>query len=253
MVAARGFLGAGDIYIERFVAGVSQGLQGPYYGDKFEIKPNVEKKEQTSKGRYTYGQVIESVSLQQPVDFTLDLSEVNRESMALALLGTVSNISQTAGTLTEASVTIKKGSWVAVGKEELAATGIVVKNAALAVTYIEGTDFILNRSLGLIKVLPESAIVDAVILKVSGAYAATSATLISGATNTDIRARILFDGINQADGLPCTVEIWEAIIAADSAFDFLADDFNTVSLPGTMKTPAGKTEPFTVKLRNAVV
>ena len=34
-------------------------------------------------------------------------------------------------------------------------------------------------------------------------------------------------------------------------FDALADDFNTVSLPGRMKTPSGFTEPFTVHLRDA--
>lgn len=45
--------------------------------------------------------------------------------------------------------------------------------------------------------------------------------------------------------------VHEVVVAADSAFDFLADDFNTVSLPGRMKTPVGFTEPFNVHLRNA--
>jgi len=93
-MAARGFLGAGDIYIERMVAGVSQGLAGPYYANKFEIKPNIEKKELTSKGRNDYGQVLESVSIQQPADFTLELNEVNTESLTIALLGTAAAASQ---------------------------------------------------------------------------------------------------------------------------------------------------------------
>ena len=45
--------------------------------------------------------------------------------------------------------------------------------------------------------------------------------------------------------------VHEAVIAADAAFDFLGDDFATVTMPGRMKTPAGFTEPFTVHLRNA--
>lgn len=87
-MAARGFLGAGDVYIERIVGGIAQGLKGPFYADKFQIKPNVDIKELVSKGRDDYGQTLESVALQKPADFTLELKEVNKESMALALLGT---------------------------------------------------------------------------------------------------------------------------------------------------------------------
>lgn len=249
-MAARGFLGAGDIYLERFIAGVSQGLAGPYYANKFEIKPNVDVKELTSKGKNDYGQTLESVAIQKPADFTLELNEVNKESMTIALLGTAVQSSQAAGTLTDAAVVIKKDRWVFVGKENLTAP-IVVENVAGTVTYVEGVDYALNLDLGLLKVLPNSTIADGATLHVSGAHAELTSTKISGATNTDIRAKIIFDGKNQADGLPVKVTVWEAIIAADAAFDFLADDFNTVNLPGKMKTPAGKTEPFVVELRNA--
>lgn len=249
-MAARGFLGAGDIYIERFVAGVSQGLAGPYYANKFEIKPNVDVKELTSKGKADYGQTLESVSVQKPADFTLELNEVNKESMTIALLGTAAASTQASGTLTDQAVVIKKDRWVAIGKENLTAP-ITVEHTSGSPAYVEGTDYVLNYDLGLIKVLSGSAIIDGASLNVSGAYGAISSVKISGATNTDIRAKILFDGKNQADGLLCKVTVWEAIIAADAAFDFLSDNFNTVNLPGKMKTPTGKTEPFVVELRNA--
>ena len=102
----------------------------------------------------------------------------------------------------------------------------------------------------MIKVLAASVIADGATLELTGDYDATTGTLISGATSTDVRAKFIFDGINQADGLPCIVRIHEGIIAANSAFDFLSDDFASVSLPGKMKTPTGKSEPFTVELRN---
>lgn len=249
-MAARSFLGAGDIYIERLIGGISQGLAGPYYADKFEIKPNVDKKESTSKGRNDYGQVLESVSLQQPADLTLDLKEVNKESLALALLGSSAATTQTSGSLSAVPITIKKGFWVSVGKENLTTSGtIIVTNTGATTTYVAGTDYLVNRPLGLLKILETSAIADAASLLVTAPYGAFTGTKISGATNTDVRAKVIFDGVNQADGLPVIVTVWEAIIAADSAFDFLADDFNVISLPGTMKTPTGKTEPFTVELR----
>ena len=249
-MAARGFLGAGDVYIERFVAGVSQGLAGPYYAGKFEIKPNIDKKELTSKGRNDYGQVLESVSIQKPAGFTLELNEVNTESLTIALLGTASVASQLAGSLSAVNVTVKLDRWVPVSKENLSGLAVLT-NAGATVTYVEGTDYELNRPLGLLKAKVGGAIVDAAVLKLTSPYLAVSATKISGATNVDIRAKLIFDGKNQADGLPCIVTVWEAIIAADSAFDFLGNDFNTVTLPGTMKTPTGKTEPFVVELRTA--
>lgn len=249
-MTARGFLGAGDVYIERFEAGVSLGLAGPYYANKFEIKPNVDLKELVSKGRYTYGQTLESVALQKPADFTLELKEVNKESLALALLGGAEDVSQAAGNLTAFDFVSKKGYWVSVGKKALADT-VVIKGNGATPTYVEGTDFEVNRPLGWVKVLTGSAIADGATLEITAAYGETTGTLISGATSADVRAKFIFDGINQADGLPCTVTIHEGVIAANSAFDFLGDDFGTVVLPGKMKTPTGLTEPFTVELTNA--
>lgn len=250
-MSARGFLGAGDVYIERIVAGVAQGLKGPFYADKFQIKPNVDVKELVSKGRNDYGQTLESVALQKPADFTLELKEVNKDSMALALLGSQASVSQGSGTLTDFEVTTKADCWVSVSKESLGSTVTVKDKATGLITYVENTDYVLNRTLGLVKALSTGAIAADQHITVSCSYSAVSGTIINGVTSADVRARFVFDGINQADGLPCIVEVYEGVIAANSAFDFLSNDFANVSLPGKMKTPTGKSQPFTVTLRSA--
>lgn len=250
MSAARGFLGAGDVYINRIEAGVSLGLSGPYYANKFEIKPKVKKLELTSKGRRDYGQVLESVSVQEPATFTVELNEVNKESMVIALLGSTAAITQTAGSITAEVVAAKLDKWVPLTKGHLTGTQTVTDSTA-ATTYVAGVDYEINAQMGWIKALSTGDIIDAESLKVTSTYGAHTGTKISGATKTDIRAEIIFDGVNQADGLPCIVTIREAIIAADAAFDFLSDKFNTVNLPGSMKTPVGQAEPFTVELRSA--
>ncbi len=249
-MASRGFIGSGDLYIERLVAGVSQGMLGPYEAGKFEIKPSVDKKELVSKGRTTRGQVIESVSVPKPAEFTLELREVNKESMTIALLGTESARSQSAVTVTDEAFTAKLDAWVSLSKQSLDA-GVVVTNSGATTTYVEGTDYLVNYQLGWIKALSTGAITVAQALLATFDAKAITGAVISGGTNTDIRARLILDGVNAADGLPVIVTVHEAIVAADAAFDFLADDFATVALPGTMKTPTGKTEPFTVELRNA--
>ena len=251
-MTARSFMGAGDIYINRMVDGVSQGMVGPIYADKFEIKPSVDVKEATSKGRYSYGQVLDTVNLAKPTDFTIDLSEVTGDILVMAFLGTSAALNQTSGTLTDLPVTIKKGKWVDIGKKNLAAA-ITVKHTSGTPTYVEGTDYELNRPLGWIKVLDASLIADAASLKISGAYSAATGTVISGSTLTEVRAYMVFDGINQADGTQVTVDVWEAVVSADSAFDFLANDFGNVSLKGRLKTPTGKTAPYHVTVQNPVV
>lgn len=250
-MSARGFLGAGDLYIARYVNGVPGAFQGPYECTKFEIKPNVELKEMTSKGRNTYGQVIESVAIPQPADLTVDLPEVNKESLSIALLGTVAAISQTGGTITDENVTIvAKDTWYPLSKSHF--VSITAKDAADA-PLVEGVDFITDKQLGWIKVLTGSALVtNGEVIKVSGTYSTTTGDEIKGATNAQLRARFKLVGKNFADDLPFVVTVHEAIIAADSAFDFLQDDFASISLPGRMKTPTGFTEPFTVAQTSSV-
>lgn len=250
-MAARSFMGAGDIYINRMVDGVKQGMVGPIYANKLEIKPNVDTKQSTSKGRYDYGQVLESVNLAQPTDFTLELKEVTGDVLVMAFLGTSAALNQTSGTLTDAPVTVKLGAWVPIGKSNLA-TLITVENTGGTTTYVEGTDYKLNRPMGWIMALKGGTIADAASVNITGAYSAASGTVISGSTRTEVRAEIVFDGINQADSTQVTATIWEAVLSADSAFDFLADDFGTVSLTGTLKTPVGKTAPYTVVVQDPV-
>lgn len=252
-MAARSFLGAGDIFIDRLVDGVPQGMLGPYKADQLEIQPQVETKESTSKGRYDYGQVLDAVNLAQPTEFTLALKEVTGDVLVMAFLGTTAALAQASGTLTAKAVTfVKLGRWYELGAKNLDDL-IAVTSDPVATTYVEGVDYELNRPLGWIRAIAGGAILVGGKVLVDGSYKAATGSVISGSTRTEIRARIVFDGINQADSTQCTVEAYEAVLAADSAFDFLADDFGNVTLTGRLKTPAGKTTPYTVTVQDPVV
>lgn len=249
---ARGFVGAGDVYVERMVDGVSQGLKGPFEANALTITPSVNTIQNTSKGRYTYGQVLDAVNIAQPTEFTLELKEVTGDILVMAFLGTSADHSEASGTLTDAAVTVKLGQWVPLGKKNLAEL-VTVENTAGTTTYVEGTDYRLNRPMGWIMGLTGGTIPDNTSVNVTGAYAGATGTLIKGSTRTEVRARILFDGINQADGRQCTAEIFEAVLSPDSEFDFLADEFGSVNLTGTLKTPVGKDAPYEVLMQDPVV
>lgn len=255
MTAARGFLGAGDLYISRYnsTTGLFDDFVGPVETTKFEIKPKVDLKEMTSKGRSTYGQVIESVPVPKPFEFSVNFAEVSGDTLVNAFFGTKTAINIGSGTMTAISVTIKKNAWVEIGHMNIATAGFVVKDVTDATTYVLGTDYEVNYRLGMLKILTGSAIVDEAVLHISGTYGAVTGSSIAGGTNAQVRCKFRLDGKNFADELPCIVDVWEAVIAADSAFDFLANDFSSVSLQGRLKTPASKSEPFTVRLLDAAI
>jgi hypothetical protein len=250
-MAARGFLGAGDLYIRRMVAGVFGPWQGKYECSKFEIKPNVETKEMVSKGRDTYGQVIESVTIPQPADLTVALSEVNKESLAIALLGTVAAVSQASGTLTAVDLLdVVLDTWIPLEKANLTGNPELT-NAGDTITYVEGEDYLVEKTMGWVRILSTGAIAAGADLKFTSTYGATSGSEIKGMTDPQLRCQFRLEGKNFADGLPFRVIVYEAVIAADSAFDFLQDDFASVELPGRMKTPTGYNEPFLVVIDDA--
>jgi hypothetical protein len=252
-MSSRGFLGAGDLYARIYNPATAQfdPWTGPYESSKFEIKPNSDVKEKSSHGRNTYGQVIESVPLPKPSDLSINFDEVNRESLAMALFGTNATLSQGSGSASAEVVTAALGKWVDLAHSNIATAGFVVKNSAATVTYVLGTDYEVNYRLGMLRVITGGAIADAASLKVDYTYNAISGTTIAGAMQSQVRAQFRLDGINFASQLPVIVNVWEAVLTPESAFDFLQENFATISLKGRMKTPVGKTDPFEVQLRDA--
>lgn len=251
-MSSRSFLGAGDLYINRYdpVTGLKLGRAGPFEAKKFACKANTTVKEAKSRGRSTYGQVIETVALQEPADLNIVLSEVDKDGITLALLGTAEALNQGAGSIVDEPVVAKLDKWVQLSKQNFAETGFAVKSEDGETTFTLGADYLVNYRLGMIKPLSTGAIDADQALKVSGSYNAISGTRIRGGTQAQVRAEFVLDGVNFADSTPVICTVHEAVISPDSEFDFLADDFGEINLKGRMKTPTGFSEPFTVDLRD---
>lgn len=247
-MAARGFLGSGDLYINKLVGGVEQGWEGPFECDQFEIKANSELRERTSKGKSSYGQIVASAAIAQPFDLSITLGQADRTGLSIALLGTTAAVTQASGTLTAVDVVGVEDKWVPLTKAALTGTPVVT-DATASTTFVLGTDYLINAQMGWIKVLSTGSIgADAATLKLTSTYAAIAGDEIKGAVAPAVRARFRLDGRNLADDTPAIVDVVEAVVASDAAVDFLSDQFVTVPLPGRMVTPVGYDAPFTVQL-----
>jgi hypothetical protein len=122
------YLGAGALYIDRLNAdGTRNGLALVGNATKLEIKPDGEVKEQLSKGRGTYGQVIATAMLPKPTTITVDLNQLDKNVLAMAFMGDVSEINEAAGSVVDEAVTaLSVGKYVSLAKRNLASTGFNV-------------------------------------------------------------------------------------------------------------------------------
>ncbi len=245
---AQGFIGAGDLYAALIDAA---GNIGAYidFGNvtKLGIQPASEIKEQKSKKRDSYGQVLETVALQDTAQLSATLETVNRIGLRYAFMGEDAAYTQTAGTVTDEPIVAQLDGWVKLAAEEI--TSVTVENTAGTTTYVAGTDYDVNTRLGMIRAKSGGAITAAQALNVSYTRTAFTGAAIRGNVKPQIRARLLLDGKNRVDDSIGILDIWEVVLSTSSEFDWFSDDWNTVELQGRLKTPAGKTEPFVYRAR----
>ena len=242
-----GYLLEGDLYVDLYNQGQLTGLKFWEGVAKFAMKPNSELKEQISKGRNKYGQIVASVPIIKPTDFNLSIQSVTPSMLASALQGTVATLSQSAGTTaTDFDAVAKKGCFIDLGKRNLT-NAVVVKNTAGTTTYVNGTDYKVNFAMGFVEILATGAITEGQALKISYGWSATTGNLIQGGTKPLIRAKFVLDGVNLNTGKNEVITVWEAAMTSDSEIDFMADDFISPSFTGRMVTPDGKASPFEIE------
>jgi hypothetical protein len=258
---ADSFIGAGDIYLDRLVNGASTGLKKVAVG-KLEIKPNMEKKEQISKGRDTYGQTLAAVYLNKPAEASMTLTQVDRKALTMAFLGEDADINDTATVHSNLIITAYKDSYsqletaggimvtnldIVAGAVSAASGALIVTNASGTVTYSNTSDYTVSALDGMLFFpTATTSITNTQILHIDCKSKARTGYTIEGAVNPTISARTIMKGKNLANGDYVNVLIHEIALSPDSAVDFLKDDFNELELSGTMITPAGKDSPFIV-------
>ena len=142
-----GFLGSGDLYMDRLADdGSSNGFILAGNSTQFAIEEETETKERISTGRDTYGQALDTASIKKPAKISITLDEINKENLAMALLGEVADLSQGSGTDEVETVIAKAGKFIQLAKSNLAETNFKVENkdGAIASAWVASTVYALN-------------------------------------------------------------------------------------------------------------
>lgn len=250
---ANGFLGSGDVYIDRLTdAGVSSGgFIRVGNATVFSLEPQSEERQRVSRGRDDYGVAKDSVRLAQPAVLSITFDEIDEQNLALALMGTLSKENTAAAPFTDQAVVVKLDQWVPIGTRINLDTSVTVTNSAATTTYVENTHYELNRRLGLIRAISGvgGGMTEGQSILVDGTERARTDDVIQGGVRAQIKIAIRLDGKNQVNGQSVIVEVYEANLSPSSAFDFLAEDFATLELQGSAIKPANRPAPYVVRLR----
>lgn len=254
-----GLICAGDLYFDRFNdAGASAGLLLIGNATKFAPQANAKLQQRISQQKATFGQALDSVYIPDPATLDISMDEVNADNLALAFLGDSVKDTGAGGTVTAESVTAFTGRTSLLAHRDI--SSVSVQDDTDATTYVEGTDYTVNATLGGIFVIAGGAIDTAIQALSAGAtltlhvgytWAAGSGLIVSGATKPTVRGRWLLDGKNLANGDSVIVDVYDAAMTPKSAVDFLGGKFVPLDLNGTMNTPTGKTTPFTTTVKAA--
>lgn len=229
------FVGTGALHFDRLTAaGASTGYKEVGNADQFEVSPDAEIKEKTSKRPENYGQVVASVSIPKPTKISVKLTDFNADTLAMQLMATKTEINQAAGTFTDLPMTAKLGKGVDIGRRNLTDVGFTVKSADGVTTYVKDTDYTVNWAVGLVTALADGSILEGASLKVSGSALAYTGAKLSVGSEAQIKAHLLLDGKNLSDGRTCRVFARNCVFKPTGSLDFLKDDFGEIAFEGTV-------------------
>ena len=237
-----GFLGKGDVFIDN-------GLNGQFKmignATKFVIsETEADVKERISKMRDTYGSALDTVVIPKPAKFSLELNEIDVDNMALALRGLIEVINVSAGSVSDEEMVVSAMDvWLELGHRNV--SNVVMKNAdGVALTELE--DYVLNTRLGMIKFLSSGSVSEGATVTKTYSYGAVQGKRIKGGRVTEIECALILDGQNMVNNKDCTVKIFKCKLRPASEVDFLMDDFQSLTLEGTLVVPEGQTEAYQV-------
>jgi len=245
-----GLLAEGTLYLNRELNGVPTGWKQIPGLAEFTISNKSDIKEQISKDKGSYGQITASVAIPKPSELKVKITNFDRTSLAMALMGDEADLSSGSGTVSDEAIIAKLGVYVPLASRNITAASVTVEEAVAstpALTFVENVDYKINYALGMIEAITGGLITAEKALKVNHAHAAIAGFTVSGATKPQIQGALKLDGRNLSDGKALIINVDRALLVSDGDVNFMDDKFVEIGFAGRMETMSGKITPYTVE------
>lgn len=195
-----------------------------------------------STDRDDYGQPLATYATDStPPKIVLKFDMAPPEVFAMAFGAVVKEVNDAIGSVIDYAFAFKKDMWHAFKHAHIEFGTFELKDDTK--TYENAVDFILDAKTG--TVLPVSDdILASTSLKASYTYAGIKGYKLVFAGSGLSRVRIKFSGINTADDMPVTGEIWEATFTPGDAINVHSKEPISPTLTGTLIKPEGKDSVF---------
>lgn len=224
-------LGAGEILFDRFDStGASTGYRHLGNATAFGGSTTVEKlphKSSMSGARTTDKEVV----IGSEHEVTIVLEEFDPHNLALALLGEVSEFSQSASAVTDGAinggVALNFDRWYFLGKRDVSAV-VIDQGGALTVD----VDYKLNAELGLVKILSTGGGAEAVTTW-DGDHGAISGNLVTALSVSKIEGRLkYFSAADQASGPRYEIDVHKVNLSPEGEVPFIGEAWASFTLKG---------------------
>ncbi len=240
-----GLICAGDVFLDLFSSGVLTGGVGPINATKFAISPGKATSiDRTSYLRDSFGSALDSVVIPGVSTLSIETDDAAAELLQYALLGTLTNISDAAGTVSAGSpelVVAHSNKWSKLVHRNV--SSVVVKDSS-STTAVNGTDYVLDTVAGMIKPLSTSSVItDGETMSISYSYGLMTARQIIASTQTEVRARVRLDGKNLANQKKVEIVCYQAVLVPSGELDVMGSKFISFGLSGTLISDAAAGGP----------
>ena len=242
MTTPRAILAAGNVYMDRLdSSGNATGYRLEGSTADFKLTPENEEKELLSQGRDNYGESLATVMIPGKTKVSLTLQTPSSESFAMAVLGSTSDASQSAATVTDEAVPVISGYYVDLANKQVSSVTVYDSAGTSGTKYTENTDYVIDERSGMLKAVAGGNIADGATVYVNYTAAAVTGTIISPNSDPTARFKIKLAGKNFVDDKQIEVTCKKVALALTSDLNFGGSNFLTLELAGTCELPTGAT------------
>lgn len=246
-IREEGFIFAGDIYLE-LADKKELGLFPLGNATEFKISMQTETKERIGRGAKNYGQVLDSITLPKPAEFSISINTLNRENLAMALSGTLKQNSQNAQNIQDEALAYYPDAYLKLKHRKIDGSKNITVKAVDDEQVIEAQHIELDEALGAIKISAASGLTPGEMIKVSYSTQASEHSSIQAFVKNELKGRMLIDGINRSNGKKVYVSIPSFSLAINGDFNLFSEDFNSVSFKGKALLAEGELSPMTMEV-----